>query len=405
MIGIGRKFVYFYDSIIAFCNDRDMSEPIPFRAWVFFRIYLFIVKICSFVPEILGPVLKGLGRLIAFVLVPDIPASLSAKFKKWDKNKIFWRVWLVTFSFCLVGNLGLSIYNGTLIGSDPHRLYFARDLADLLEYAFVCPFQVAFVSLLVITFFSGIGDLDQISGDREPDSLTKTRSENRMVYLGLSASIATLIALSSYTLRGFMAESLSGGVYLKYFWYVEKITQNHGQVLGFSGRYYAAVNFALEFMIFFAMAIYLRIFIVAVKIGKAMGRIGTASQLQFDQLKNKLMPFTKSYAIAKILAFLYLVNWFTWQNTQPHHSLDVLLYGAALSIFGLLIVPAPRYFIQMKWHQLFNQKTTTMSGGPDGRYRDIRCMRITIIAEIVDIFLSITFIYAVFRYYLNSFIG
>ena len=75
----------------------------------------------------------------------------------------------LTFVMCFGVVFVWSAMVGTLIGSDPSRLYFLKDWANLLNYILLCPLYIGFGAVLIATTVRGWAELKQLtSPDQKP---------------------------------------------------------------------------------------------------------------------------------------------------------------------------------------------------------------------------------------------
>jgi hypothetical protein len=384
-------------------KEKESSTPPSLKGVIIF----WLEKVYQFTP-------LGIKRPVEFILFgisPDIPKNFSNIFKNSnDRQAIIW-IWSITFFLVFVVNLFLSASHNTLYGFDPNRLYFLNDWADLIEYFVLCPSQVVVASMLIIIIFRGINDLDlfnkSIQSSNQIKIQPKNSTENYQSFnIPLSIFFSFLISLVTTII--FMKESLDSNNFGKYFWYVEHVTPDGDRILGSFGLYYAFVNFALGFIAAYAVLAYLRIFIIALQIGKSIDNLEISSRLNLTNLKKGVAPFTQSYSWAKGLAFLYYLNWWTWQFfSQPKSSLSAVLYGTALSICGIFIVSIPRYYIQLKWYKLVvrraKAKNNNSLANDQISFEDIRPNKIVLLTDIIDILFGIMFIYTLMVYIFSNF--
>ena len=380
-------------------KEKELTTPPDFKGLI---IYWFDQKYQSSPNWIKRPI-----KILLFGLSPDIPTNFSNFFRNTKDKKAFFLIWAITFFFCFVVNLILSARNNTLYGIDPSRLYFIQDWADLLEYTILCPTHVAVASLLIVEVFRGITDLNVFNDSLQSKMQLDIKSNNKPEYyksFNIPATLFISFLISTVSTISFMKESLDINNYAKYFWYVEHITPNGEQILGSFGLYYTFLNFALGYFVVFAFLMYLRIFVASIQIGKSISKIEATSKLQFNDLKKGLTPFINGYLYAKILALLYMFNWYTWQWSNPKNSINVVAFGLALLIVGVFIISIPRYFIQLKWYQLTVRQAKYKRKNSIIAYEDIRPKKVIYIVSLIDILFGIAFITSLWDYISSNFL-
>jgi len=380
-------------------KEKELSTPPDFKGLI---IYWFDLQYQSSPNWIKRPL-----KILFFGLSPDIPTNFSNFFRNTKDKKAFFWIWAITFFFCFVVNFILSAQNNTLYGIDPNRLYFLQDWADLLEYTILCPTHVAIASLLIVEVFRGISDLNEFNESLRSKEQLDILSNNEPEYyrsFNIPATLFISFLISTVATISFMKESLDINNYAKYFWYIEHITPNGEQILGSFGLYYTFLNFALGYIVVFAVLMYLRIFVVSIQIGNSLSKIEATSKLQFNDLKKGLAPFINGYLYAKILALLYMLNWYTWQWSNPRNSINVLAFGLALLLCGVFIISIPRYFIQLKWYQLTIRQANFKRKNSLIVYEDIRPKKIIYIVGAIDFLFGITFITSLLDYLSSNFL-
>ncbi len=353
-------------------EGQQFIEPDEAKGWLFFHVHRLYQALPNWLRKSIDIVIVKIS--------PDIPIDLATIFKNSNYRKSFLWAGVSAFLFCFVGTLLLSYFSGTFSGHDPARLYFVNDWTDIIEYTLICPAYVAFDILLIGIVLGGSADWM-----RFVSSMSPTKKNTESSGLKTTISICLALAVSCVFTISFIKETLDPSVYVKQFWFVDRIAQSGERILGIIGLYYSFLNFILTFISVLALLMYFKVFVTAIQIGTALSQVEGDSKLKIEELKNRLYTFTMAYIVGKILAGLYMLNTFTWKWTHLQSSFNLILMGTLLSIFGVFIVSVPRYYIELQWYQLKIRQAKSQGDANIIMYDDIRPLPIKLIAHFLDI--------------------
>ena len=336
---------------------------------------------------------NGLDEYL-FRVSPSIPARLSTT----SDDGIPWYAFRagagVTFVLCFAVTAAWSMLDGTWSGNDPERLYFSHDLADLIEYIFICPVyvgaSVALVSLAIYRW-SSLSDAAGMVKAAQREGRPAAAASIILVILVLAAVITTQ----------FIKECLNPSVYGRTAWYVDRVTADGARVLSGLGLYYAILNYSLLVACLAGGSAYLALSLACIRVGHGIAACSTP-KLTFHELQLRLSTFTSAYLLAKLLTGALICNVFTWELQHPKHSLNMKLLGLVLSIVGVFIVSVPRYYVELEWFRYklrCSQNASPSDSAMAAIAEDIRPFSTKMAAHFIDTFLISGFIVSFISYW------
>jgi hypothetical protein len=286
---------------------------------------------------------------------------------------------------CFVVVLVWSATAGTLVGSDPSRLYFLHDWVNLLNYTLLCPLYIGFGAVLIATVAQGSAELRQMT--------SLDGSSNRPVgsYTGVFLLLLLVLVVAFLVEAEFMAENMNPSIYTRNYWFIDHVRPDGSRVIGAFGFYYGFLNFCLLLFSLFVVAAFLSEFRLLLQIAESLDRLETGHSLSTELLRKRLTTFTQAYLAGKLAVASYMANAMVWKTSQAQHSTDLVVLGAALTFFGVVFLSIPRYYIELQWFRLGTGRPGPAVTVPE--YEDLRPWKIDfvggfwrprIVAGIVD---------------------
>jgi hypothetical protein len=265
---------------------------------------------------------------------------------------------------CFVVVAVWSFFAATLYGSDPSRLYFLDDWVNVLNYFLLCPLYIGFGAVLVAASVQGHAYLKELlPADRIKRALA---SRYRTWFL---SALAILAAACAVNIK-FMTEVMNPSIYPRVYWFMDQPLPDGTRVLGAFGFYYGLLNFCLGLFSLVVAVIFLSEFRVVVEIGASIDRLNSASPMSTELLRHRLTTFTQVYLAGKLAVASYMANALAWKTSQAHHSVELLAYGGALTLFGVVFLSIPRYYVELQWFRLRTATRGAAEAAPE--YEDLR---------------------------------
>lgn len=327
------------------------QEP---KAWLFDRaLRLFNVMF----PRSAGSFIK----LLLFQVSPDVPVSLTSAWRDVNLNAVFVIAASLTFIMCFVVVTVWSAIAGTLIGSDPSRLYFLKDWVNLLNYSLLCPLSTGFGAVLIATTVRGSAELKQMT---PPEGRGRPVGSYRSVFLLL---LLILVAAFFANVK-FMTENMNPSIYPRNYWFIDRLSADGTRVIGAFGFYYGLLNFCLLLFSLLVAATFVSEFRLLVQITESLDRLRTETSMTAEELRKRLTTFTQAYLAGKIVVACYMATALAWKTSQAHHSTNFWVLGGALTFFGVVFLSFPRYYIELQWFRL----RAVMPDTTVAEYEDLR---------------------------------
>jgi hypothetical protein len=310
---------------------------------------------------------KGLNVLL-FGISPDVPVSLTDAWRDAGLNAVFSIAASLTFIMSFVVVAVWSAFAGTLYGSDSGRIYFLKDWVNLLNYAMLCPLYIGFGAVLIATTVQGWARLNTLKVRHHEE--TPPRRSYGSMFLILLISLCAAFFMNAQ----FMAENMNPTIYPRLYWFVDHIEPNKTRVMGSFGFYYGFLNFCLMLFSILVAATFISQFRLLIEIGRTLDRLANESTLTTEMLRARLTTFTQSYLAGKLAVAAYMVNARAWKTSQMHHSIALVVYGGILTLFGVVFLSLPRYYVELLW---FHLRTARRGNGePIPEYDDLRPLEI-----------------------------
>jgi hypothetical protein len=343
-----------------------MNKDSPYADW-----RMFFIRSLLFAFAWAKPLWWVFYRLF-LTISPSVPVDLRDATGIPPLREIFWRSFLIAIFFCFVVTGGLCYLEGTLYGTNPDRRYFVQDGWNIILYTIVCPIYVALCCSIISIAVHEWGTLADFA-DQKTLPVSITRSSVR-VY----AVFFVALLLCTFFITNFISDVLNPDSVTaqgaRVYWFMRDLGDGR-RTLNRVGYYYVALNFALLFTTALGVSCFL-------SLAAEVLRSGTADSVEkiddFETLKLKLEPFTKSYILTKGLAAAYALNVAIWAYSPLGKTDNLLAAQVALTLVGVFFVAVPRQYIELKWFELWQ------ASGQDFQYSDTRHWRIRGAASFLD---------------------
>jgi hypothetical protein len=341
-----------------------MATPIPHpkdeRLGSFSRIVAFATR-----NALIGPALHLINTALC-AISPAVPETFCSTLRAKPTRRALWWGYGLTFLFCFVAVLVWSLVDGTFSGNDRGRLYFSRDLTNIINYAILCPAYVGLSAQLVVLLVTCWAHLSK------PSVITASGIAGvnpRLPRASVGVTAFIVFAISAGTTVNFIWECLNPNVYPRIGWWVGRVAADGSRMLSPLGIYYALLNFTLLSVCLIAALAFLSLFLLCVRVGALINDQPLSSQLDFESLRSALSHFTQAYIVFKLLAVTLVLNAYTWRYSRMQPSFLFHAMCAALVLFGVFFISVPRYYIELEWFR-FRVRRPLAAGLPDSLERD-----------------------------------
>lgn len=347
------------------------TRPLPQRAAVFHFIHFVLTTL---IPK---SFLMLLDRLL-FRITPQIPVCLVSQHDL-SATRIFLHSYVITVVFCLVGSELGTLLAGTLVGDMPKFVYFSLDWQNMVNYAVICP---AYVGCIITLIYCSLKL-------RKNNVLKKVASNihgasPRYGNLKISEMAVLVLAVSVVSTTNFVSEFLNPNIYPSLYWFMQPESTTTNRILGPIGAFYIIMNFTLLVLCVLAIFFFLDFVAVGRQIGHSLKTTdGSATSITFQKLREHLQPFTDAYLCSKAIVMLLIANVYTWAGMELKGSLNLAVLVIVLAIAGLVIVPFPRYYVQLGWYE-FSKKRYQANPQLAVNYEDLRSARVQGAARLID---------------------
>jgi len=318
--------------------------------------------------SVVPPALRRFLKLLLFEISPDVPVSLTDAWRDASLNTVFWIAGSLTFIMGFVVVALWSAIVGTLYGTDTRRIYFLNDWVNILNYTVLCPLFIGFGAVLIATTVQGWAKLKTLRSPG-PDGEKQARGRRHMFVILLVTLCAALFGNAH-----FMAENLNVAIYPRVYWFMEGARPDGSRVLGAFAFYYGFLNFCLILFSILVAATFISQFRLLLQIGATLDRSSKELTLSTDMLRARLTTFTQSYLAGKLVVAAYMANALAWKTSQRQHSPNLVIYGSILTLFGVVFLSLPRYYIELLWFRLRFTRRSNTDPVPD--YEDLRPLEI-----------------------------
>jgi hypothetical protein len=266
-------------------EERTPEEP---KAWLFYHAHRVYTRLMS-------SRVRRFIRLLLFEISPDVPVSLTQLWRHTDLGLVFCGAGSITLILCFGVTAAWSAWNGTLRGSDPGRLYFLSDTANIINYTVLCPLYVALGTTLVVTVFRGWAQLDAL--------VTPSNNSARSAAASRAMLAVLLVLLASSVLSvQYVREVLDPRVYARAHWFIDSITPDGRRILGPFGMYYGILNFILLAFSLSVLIVFLSAFRLCLDIGRSLSSLRARQPMSTAMLQVRLTTFTQAYLAAKLVS-------------------------------------------------------------------------------------------------------
>ena len=265
---------------------------------------------------------------------------------------------------CFVVVFVWSAMVGTLIGSDPTRLYFLKDWVNLLNYTVWCPLYIGFGAVLIATIIRGSGELKQLVRQNEAGSRPVGS------YRSIFSILLLVLVVSLFANAKFMTENLNPAIYPRNYWFIDHVMPDGSRVIGAFGFYYGLLNFCLLLFSLLVAAAFVSEFRLVLQIAESLDHVKAGSSMTTEVLRTRLTTFTQAYLAGKLAVASYMGNALVWKTSQAQHSNNLAVLGGALTLFGVVLLSIPRYYIELQWFRLRAAMPSAAESDPE--YEDLR---------------------------------
>ena len=344
------------------------TRSLPKLAAVFqFLHRMFTLFIPNSVREFLDTLLAKFTPRVPIVIINADRVSLKT---------IFWTAYFMTFLFCFIGTTIGTAISGTLIGTSPKIRYFLHDWQNIVNYTIICPLYVSCaVSLIFLTL--------QI---HEQGTIRKLPFEmNLQTGHGLPFSfiVFTVLFVSICGLLNFVSEFLNPKIYPTVYWFIQPTSPKEARLIGLVGSYYIIMNYTLLVICILSLFFFFNFIHLGREIGRAIKQMNISSPILFSDLRDALEPFMRVYLCSKGFVMVIMLNVYTWAGMEARGSLNMAILIVVLGLIGLILVPFPRYYVQLKWYE-FNILKAQAGQNITPAYEDLRTGFVQGAAQIID---------------------
>lgn len=360
----------FHESVVL----REPDEP---KAYLFAKIYH---AGCRLIP---APIRRCFVSIFG-TISPSVPISLTKFFRNDNKKIFFAQSFLLTFLFCFGANLVLTWLFGTLSGSQPDRMYYAKDWYNLVQYTILTPTYVACALSIILVTIEGWASLRDFATDMSGGKIEPFRKN------GGALLVFTLLAMCTALIINFIFDILDARNVKAIYWFAD-VQPNGSRTLNAVGVYYVVMNCALLIIATAAVCAFFSLFFEVMRIGYALSIGNPNNKLTLAQFKTALAPFTLAYLFAKIMVAACMLLFYFWKASPLGATRNVLVALVVLTLVGLFFVSFPRYFVELQWHYykqcqqaLVSKDSPNASTTDNLNFDDTRPLQIRIVAHIVD---------------------
>ena len=312
-----------------------------------------------------------------FTISPEVPETFWKAMRNRPTRAGFWWGAGLSFTFCFLVIAIWTMVEGTFSGIDPDRVYFSRDIPNLINYTILCPVYVGLAVQLVVLLSCAWGRLSN------PAELA-THDAPLLPRASIGVGFFLIVSFSAAATVNYMRECLNPAMSPKVGWWIERVTSDGTRVLSSLGVYYALLNFALLSVCVMAALAFLSLLFLCVRFGQIIARQPVTNTVSFETIRCLLSDFTQAYVVMKLLAVTLVLNVYTWRHEHPKGSLNFVAMNAALVLFGVFFISVPRYYIELEWFR-FRVARSRAEGTPDDLERDdVRPFHARVVAWVAD---------------------
>ncbi len=315
--------------------------------------------------------------LAFFTISPRVPYTFGTTMHNRHTRSGFWWGCGLTFFFCFVVPIIWSCFDGTYVGTDKSRVYFSQDLTDLINFGVLCPMYVGFSMQLFILLVRTWGRL------ASPANLILEKAP-RLPFASIGVSVTLILSVSAAGTVNYIRECLNPSIWPKILWWIEKVDADGTRTLSPLGIYYTLLIFALLSICVTAILAFLSLFSLCVRFGKIVAEQPIESTITFDIIRDLLSDFTQAYIVLKLLAVVLVVNIYTWNLQILNGSINFIVLNAVLFFFGVFLISAPRYYIEVEWFRFRVLRSRARNSTDTLEIDDVRPFPARLVARVAD---------------------
>ena len=348
----------------------DPTAPKEFKVWAF--AFLWRLSEVAGLRQI-----KILLSLMFVELAPAIPVSLRRSITGVAGRQAGILGATITFIFCLLVPVGWTLAIGKFSSTQPGTLFLWQDKNNLILYAIVCPLYVGLGCWLAVTVISGWSDIKEYALALHPQAVKASR-----VTLFKTLLLAVLVlSMGLFSTASYIGDILNPVNVPQHYWFMD-VADSGEHTLGPLGVYYFLINFLLLMTTLISITLFMSVFVSVMAVGQALEAKTRPTDAELSVLEGKLATFTEAYILAKLLTFIYMINFYLWKNSPLGATQNIYIAFIFLTLFGVLFVSLPRYFIELQWYRFLVR--TKQVRADDDIYKDIRPFKIRVVATLLD---------------------
>ena len=335
-------------------------------------IYMMLIKTIR--SKLLFP-LRYVFKYFLFGITPNVPYDLLAYFKSRNRVLTFIILYSISCGATFVTFFLWSKHIGTFEGGDPDVYYLSEDKNNLLNYTIIVPLYISTGIMLLSTILRSFGSYRMSAKSKKAGS-----------QVSLFIVLTLCFVVSSWVTIEYINELRDPSIYTKHFWVFDTVKYNQVRVLSGMGIYYAILTFVLMFITtLFGVALF-SFFKFSIDFSNKIVPENYAANEDIALIKSQLKDFITVYILAKVLAGIYILNYYTWLKQNPVDSGNLLMMKVAITIFAVVFISLPRYYIENKWYD-FKLNLFFQNQIPKVEYQKILNRPQSLLISLVDIFL------------------
>lgn len=332
--------------------------------------------------------MKLVVRYLFVELAPGIPVSLQRSITGTAGLQAGLLGALVTLLFCLGVPVGWTLAAGRFSSHQEGTIFLLQDIPNLILYSLVCPLYVGLGCWLAVVAINGWAEIQNYVAVLQPqrsEPLGGTSFKKLLL-------IVLILFIALFSTANYIGDILDPANVSEQYWFMD-LTPSGDHTLGALGVYYALINFVLLVVTLVSIMLFMTIFVSVMSVGAALEARDTPSEAEFDVLSARLAVFTEVYILAKLLTVTYMVNFYVWVDSPLGATQNIYVAFVFLTLFGVLFVSFPRYFVELQWYRL--QVRSGRIEPDQDIYRDIRPFPARMAATVLDTLIIGTFFLSV----------
>lgn len=359
------------EGLINMIASIDAVAPKDFKVWAFAHLWTL--------SEVRGlRQLKQLTSLIFVELAPSIPVSLRRSITGNSGPHAAVVGAVTTFIFALIVPVVWTLAIGRFLDSGNNDVInLLQDRVNLALYSVICPLYVGLGCWLVVVVIEGWGNINEYANSLSPPPAKPSfRAILKMLFFGI-----LILSVALFSMAGYIGDITKTANVPQLYWFMEQTASGEHR-LGALGIYYALLNFLLLISTLVSITLFMSIFVTVMNVGNALETKTLRNDAQLRELEEKLKAFTEAYIITKAAAVVYMVNFSLWKSSPLGATGNIYVAFFFLSLFGVLFVSLPRYFVELQWYRFLRR--TEQVGVEDDVYKDIRPFWMRVVASVLD---------------------